>query len=77
MTAVDRSTLPSIDSKTILLPIAFQQHHKEIVLDVTNMASYNVVLSMPWLAKHNLVIDWRQGVLTFEQCDCVISIEPT
>ena len=40
------------------------------------MASYNVVLGMPWLAKHNLVIDWRQGVLIFEQCDCVIGIEP-
>ena len=57
LTAVDKSTLPSIDSKTIPLPIAFRQHYKKIVFDVTNMASYDVVLSMPWLAKHNLVID--------------------
>ena len=47
LTAVDGSTLPSVDSKTILLPMAFQQHHKEIVLDVTDMASYDVVLGMP------------------------------
>ena len=73
---VDRSSLPKVDSETIPLPLAIQQHHEEVVLDVTAMASHDIVLGMPWLKKHNPVIDWRRRVLTFEQCDCVISIEP-
>ena len=75
--AVDGSSLPDVDSETIPLPLALQRHHEEITLDVTDMASHDVVLGMPWLRKHNPIIDWRRGVLRFEQCDCVIDIEPT
>ena len=75
--AVDGSSLPDVDNETIPLPLALQSHHEEIVLDITDMASHDVVLGMPWLKKHNPVINWRKGVLKFEQCDCVIDIEPT
>ncbi|GIZ39172.1 hypothetical protein CKM354_000256300 [Cercospora kikuchii] len=40
------------------------------------MASHDIVLGIPWLRKHNPIIDWRRGVLRFEQCDCVIDIDP-
>lgn len=75
--AVDGSSLPSVERETIPLPLAIQRHHEEIVLDVTDMASHDIVLGIPWLRKHNPVIDWRRGVLTFEQCDCVVDILPT
>ena len=54
---VDRLALPSIEQETILLLLAIQQHHKEITLDITNMASYDIVLKIPWLRQHNLVIN--------------------
>ena len=74
--AVDGSHLPSVDKETIPLPLAIQQHHEEIVLDVTDMASHNIVLGMTWLEKHNPIIDWKKGVLRFQRCDCVIDIRP-
>ncbi|CAA77891.1 Reverse Transcriptase, partial [Cladosporium fulvum T-1 virus] len=74
--AVDGSSLPSVERETIPLPLAIQRHHEEITLDVTDMASHDIVLGMPWLRKHNPVIDWRRGVLTFRECECVIDIQP-
>ena len=55
--AVDGSRLPDVDSETILLLLAIQRHYEEITLDVINTASHDIVLGMPWLEKHNLVID--------------------
>lgn len=74
--AVDGSSLPDVDSETIPLPLAIQQHHEEIVFDVLDTASHDIVLGMPWLEKHNPVIDWTTGVLRFTRCDCVIDINP-
>ena len=44
---VNSSQLPDIDNKTILLLLALQQHYEEIVLDITNIASHDVVLGIP------------------------------
>ena len=74
--AVDGSPLPCMERETIPLPLAIQQHHEEIVLDVTAMASWDIVLGMPWLRKHNPVVDWKKGVLTFEGCGCATRIKP-
>ena len=54
---VDGSRLPDIDSETILLLLAIQRHYEEITLDVLNTASHDIVLGMPWLEKHNPVIN--------------------
>ena len=58
------------------LPLAFQGHHEEIVLDIVPMARHDVVLGTPWLEKHNPSIDWVQKVLRFERCRCVTDINP-
>ena len=54
---VDGLRLPDVDSETILLLLAIQRHYEEITLDVLNTASHDIVLGMPWLEKHNLVIN--------------------
>jgi len=28
---------------------------------------YNIILSLPWLEKYNLIINWRSGHLTFNK----------
>ena len=45
--AVDGSRLPDVDSETIPLPMAIQQHHEEITFNISDMASHDVVLGMP------------------------------
>ena len=57
LTVADGSPLPKVERETIPLLLAIQQHYEEIVLDVIDMASHDIVLGMPWLRKHNLVID--------------------
>ena len=42
-----------INQETIPLPVAFQKHHKELVFDVVDIASHNIILGVPWLRKHN------------------------
>ena len=65
-----------IDEETFSLPVAIQRHHEEITFDVVGMATHHVILGMPWLKKHNPVIDWTKGVLRFEQTGNVTSIHP-
>ena len=63
VTAVDGSYLPSVDSETMPLPLAFQEHHEEVILDIMPIARHNIVLGTPWLEKHNPSIDWVERVL--------------
>ena len=42
-----------VTKETIPLPVAIQKHHEEMVFDVVDMASHDIVLGVPWLKKHN------------------------
>ena len=44
-------------------------HHAErIHLDIVELATQDIYLGMPWLKKHNPVVNWKTGVLTFRNC---------
>jgi len=75
--AVDSSSLPAVDSETMPLLLAFQRHLEIVVLDIVPIARHDIVLGTPWLEKHNLYVDWKQRVLTFERYSCVTNIYPT
>lgn len=77
LVAVDGSSLPSVDSEIVPLPLVFQKHHEGITLDIVPMARHDIVLGTPWLERHNPSVDWREGVLTFERCSCVTAAYPT
>ena len=53
----DGSSLSVVDSETMPLILAIQQHHENVCLDVVDMASHDVVIGTPWLEKHNPLID--------------------
>ena len=72
----DGSSLSVVDSETMPLILAIQQHHENVCLDVVDMASHDVVMGTPWLEKHNPLVDWRKRVLKFERCGCVTDIHP-
>ncbi len=52
-------------------------HHEEIVFDITKGANHAIVLGLPWLTKHNPVMDWKKKVLTFRGCRRATDIYPT
>ena len=44
-------------------------HYTErIHLDIVELATQDIYLGMPWLKKHNPVVNWRTGVLMFRNC---------
>ena len=47
LTAVDGSSLPDVDSETMPLHLAFQQHYEKIVLDIVPIARHDIVLGTP------------------------------
>ena len=45
--------------KTIPLFMVFQKYYKELMFDVINIVSYNIVLEILWLRKYNSQINWK------------------
>ncbi len=65
----DGSTLlkGSVDEETTSLLFIIQRHYKEMSFNIVGMATYHIILGMPWLEKYNLAINWRRKVLKFER----------
>jgi len=41
--------------------IYYQGHRERTEIDIIGGQKWTVILGMPWLARHNLEIDWRTG----------------
>ncbi len=52
-----------VDEETKPLPVAIQQRHEELTLDLVEMATHDTVLGMPWLKEHNPEVDWKVRVV--------------
>jgi len=39
----------------------FKEHVERVRIDVYNLGKMEVILDIPWLAVHNLEIDWEKG----------------
>ena len=44
--------------QTKLIELILQEYTKTISLDISNIASYNIILERPWLQQNNLMINW-------------------
>ncbi len=47
----------SIDEEITSLPFIIQRYYKEMTFDIIRMATYYIILGIPWLKKYNLVIN--------------------
>jgi hypothetical protein len=61
---------PGITHESGPLPMVIGDHFEVINFDITSLGEYDVVLGVPWLRKHNPVIDWQAGHILFDRCDC-------
>ena len=50
------------------MEIVTRHYTERIHLDIVKLATQNIYLGMPWLKKHNPVVNWRTEVLTFRNC---------
>ncbi len=65
-----------VSDETLPIEMATQQHHEDITFDVVELATQDIYLGMPWLRQHNPSMDWRKGVLRFENCEHFIARHP-
>ena len=40
----------------------------DIILDMHELGKTDIILDMPWLAAHNLEIDWEKGEVRMTRC---------
>ena len=66
-----------ITHETHVKNLVIQVHQKEINLDILNLASYDVVLNMPWLKEHNPHLNWKLWNIMFNGCKCATINRPT
>ena len=53
---------------TMEVNIYYQGHRERTEIDVIGGQKWTVILGMPWLAYHNLEIDWRMGEVKMMRC---------
>uniref|UniRef100_A0A8C5MEV2 Gypsy retrotransposon integrase-like protein 1 n=1 Tax=Leptobrachium leishanense TaxID=445787 RepID=A0A8C5MEV2_9ANUR len=55
-----------VSQETIPLEVSIGTTHREMLsFDVVGSPIFPVILGLPWLRKHNPVIDWQHGTLSF------------
>ena len=54
--------------KTQPIEIVTRHYAERIHLDIVKLATQDIYLRMPWLKKHNPVVNWKTEVLTFRNC---------
>ena len=53
---------------TVEVNIHYQGHRERTEINVIGGQKWTVILGMPWLAHHNLEIDWRMGEVKMTRC---------
>jgi len=46
----------------------YKEHVERVRMDVCELGKTDVILGMPWLAAHNLEIDWEKGEVRMTRC---------
>ena len=52
------------------VPMDISNDRKLPTFPVANLQNHEVILRMPWLRKHNLMIDWNDQKITFNTRPC-------
>jgi len=53
---------------TVEVNIYYQGHRERTEINVIRGQKWMVILGMPWLAHHNLEINWRTGEVKITRC---------
>jgi hypothetical protein len=56
--------------ETLVFVMTISEHTKRAKLDVTQLRNHEIILGMPWIKKHNPIIDWVKGMISFDRCEC-------
>ena len=64
-------------TKVAPLEVKINRHKKTLEATVTDLDETNMFLEYNWLVKHNLEVNWRNGIIKFTRCpgDCTMKHE--
>jgi len=53
---------------TVEINIFYRRHKERMEINVIEEQKWNVILEIPWLAYHNLEINWKTGEVKIIRC---------
>ena len=56
---------PGVQYFTDIMHLSFQDHSESLCFNVIPIKGYDVVLGIPWLRKHDPVIEWSSNTINF------------
>jgi hypothetical protein len=59
-----------VTKETLVFIMTISEHTERAKLDVTQLGNHEIILGMPWIKKHNPIIDWVKGTISFDRCEC-------
>jgi hypothetical protein len=60
----------TVAKEITLIPVDILDYWERVNFNVIRTSTYDAVLGLPWLEKHNLTINYRERTLTFDGCGC-------
>jgi len=58
-----------IDKETELISVNVGIYQEMLNLDVIKTSTYNIIFGLLWLKKHDPRINYRKGIIKFENCE--------
>ena len=65
--AADGHAMKPIE-RTVNISLKIKDHVEKIQMFVTDIGSFNLILGMPWLQRHNPDIDWSTKTINWRHC---------
>jgi hypothetical protein len=60
----------TVAKKTISISVDIHGHWEQVNFDIIRISTYDAILGLPWLAKHNPTINYKDRTMLFNGCDC-------
>ena len=57
-------------TETLVFTMSIREHIERTRLDVTYLGNYEIILYIPWIKKHNPIINWVNGMISFDRYKC-------
>jgi len=55
-------------TEIVEMNMTINDHQELIQLSVTNLGNHNLFLGYDWLQKHNLTINWKDSLISLQNC---------
>jgi len=59
--------------KTTPILVDIQGHWERVNFDIIRISTYDAVLKLLWLEKHNLIINYKERTMAFNDCSCKLT----